>query len=63
MHTCDFSRELVAKNSQHIEKSVCRDRTKPIQYYSNCWKPLKLTKPQHNNLMSYKCEGYESRKN
>ena len=45
--TRDFSRELVAKNSQHTGKLVCRDRKKPIQYYLNCWEVLKLTKLKH----------------
>lgn len=48
-HTRDFSHELVAQNSQHIEKSICRDRVIPIQYYLNCWKLVKLTKPQRKH--------------
>lgn len=47
-HTCDFSHELVVRYSQHIRKRVCSNVTYNVQYYLNCWKPLKLFKLQRN---------------
>lgn len=52
-HTRDFSRELGDQASQRIQKYVRRDRcSKSIQYYSNCWKLLKIAELQRKDETS-----------
>ena len=46
-HTRYFSDELVwSKQSAYTEMCMQRWATTPIQYYLNCWKPLKTAKLQ-----------------
>ena len=48
-HTRDFSRELVAKIVSIQRNLYVEIGKRPIQYYLNCWKFLKLTKPQRKH--------------
>ena len=48
MHTSDFSVIQQPKQSAYREIYMQR-QVRPIQYYLNCWKFLKLTKPQRKH--------------